>query len=55
MGWSLLALWRMAQRNVRRNWRQSFAAILSIATGFVAIALFEGYLNDLARRTACAT
>ena len=50
MGWSLLALWRMAQRNVRRNWRHSFAAILSIATGFVAIALFEGYLNDLAAR-----
>jgi len=50
MSWSLPALLRMAQRNVRRNWRHSFAAILSIATGFVAIALFEGYLNNLAAR-----
>jgi putative ABC transport system permease protein len=50
MGWSLPALLRMAQRNVRRNWRHSIAAILSIATGFVAIALFEGYLNNLAAR-----
>lgn len=50
MRWSLAALSRMARRNVRRNWRHSTAAILSIATGFVAIALFEGYLDDLAAR-----
>ena len=39
---ALLVSLRMARRNVRRNWRHSLAAVLSIATGFVAIALFEG-------------
>jgi putative ABC transport system permease protein len=38
----------MAVRNVRRHWRHSAGTILSIAVGFLAIGLFEGYLDDLA-------
>ena len=38
---------RMAVRNVRRNWRHSMGTLLSIAVGFVAIGLFEGYLDNL--------
>lgn len=40
-------LLRIAWRNVRRHWRHSLGAILSIVVGFVAIGLFEGYLADL--------
>ena len=32
---------------MRRHWRHSFGSLLSIVVGFVAIALFEGYLSDL--------
>lgn len=38
---------RIAWRNVRKHWRHSLGAILSIVVGFVAIGLFEGYLTDL--------
>jgi putative ABC transport system permease protein len=37
----------MAQRNVAKNWRHSLGSALSIAVGFVAIGLFEGYLTEL--------
>lgn len=37
----------IAWRNVRRHWRHSLGAALSIVVGFVAIGLFEGYLHDL--------
>lgn len=40
-------LFRIAWRNVRKHWRHSLGAILSIVVGFVAIGLFEGYLTDL--------
>ena len=40
-------LLRIAWRNVRKHWRHSLGAILSIVVGFVAIGLFEGYLHDL--------
>lgn len=38
-------LLRIAARNVRRNWRHSVGSLLAIAVGFVAIALFDGYLS----------
>lgn len=38
---------KLASRNVVKNWRHSLAAILSIAAGFVAFALFEGYIDNL--------
>ncbi|MCC7074573.1 MAG: ABC transporter permease [Deltaproteobacteria bacterium] len=50
MSSGLLALARMAARNVRKHWRHSLGSILSIAVGFVAIGLFSGYLDDLAWR-----
>lgn len=50
MSGGLLALMRMATRNVRKHWRHSLGSILSIAVGFVAIGLFSGYLDDLAWR-----
>lgn len=40
-------LFRIAWRNVRKHWRHSLGAILSIVVGFIAIGLFEGYLRDL--------
>ncbi|MBI1949415.1 MAG: hypothetical protein HYS27_27260, partial [Deltaproteobacteria bacterium] len=52
MGTLLPALLRMAARNLRKHWRHSLGSMLSIAVGFVAIALFSGYLDDLARRQA---
>lgn len=44
---TLALLLRIAVRNVRRGWRHSLAAILTMAVGFVAIATFDGYLFDL--------
>lgn len=38
---------RIAWRNVRKHWRHSIGAILSIVVGFIAIGLFHGYLTDL--------
>lgn len=38
---------RIAWRNVRKHWRHSLGALLSIVVGFVSIGLFEGYLADL--------
>ena len=38
---------RIAFRNLRRNWRHSLAALLSLTAGFMAICLFEGYIRDL--------
>ncbi len=37
---------RIAFRNLSRHWRRSLAAILSIASGFMALNLFEGYIAD---------
>lgn len=40
---------RIAWRNVRKHWRHSLGAMLSIVVGFVAIGLFEGYISELDR------
>lgn len=40
-------LLRIAARNARRNLRHSVGSALAIAAGFVAIALFQGYLSYL--------
>ncbi len=39
-------VFQVAWRNVRRNWRHSLAALLTMAVGFVALALFQGYLDE---------
>lgn len=36
----------IAYRNLQRHWRASLAAILSVAAGFIALVLFEGYIED---------
>jgi putative ABC transport system permease protein len=38
---------RIAARSARRNLRHSVGSVLAIAAGFLAIALFEGYLSYL--------
>lgn len=38
---------RLAWRNLHGHWRHSLGSLLSIVVGFVAIALFQGYLDDL--------
>lgn len=40
----------MARRNVLRNWRHSLATILAIASGFLAVSLFDGFLKELQMR-----
>lgn len=40
-------LFTVALRNVRRNWRHSLAALGTMAVGFIALALFQGYLDEL--------
>ena len=42
-------LFLLAYRNVKNHWKQSLAALISITTGFIAFALFDGYLLDLYR------
>jgi putative ABC transport system permease protein len=45
-----LQMSRLAWRNVIRNWRHSLATILAIASGFMAVSLFDGFLTELHER-----
>ena len=45
-----LQMSRLAWRNVVRNWRHSLATILAIASGFMAVSLFDGFLKELHER-----
>lgn len=38
---------KIAIRNLQRHWRQSLAAILSISAGFIALVVFEGYIEQV--------
>ncbi len=38
--------WLVSFRNVKRHWRQSLAAVLTISIGFAAMVLFEGYIQN---------
>ncbi len=38
---------RLAVRNVRRGWRHSLAAVATMVVGFVALATFQSYLEEL--------
>ncbi len=42
-----MILARIAFRNVRKNWRHSLSALLSISAAFVSLVLFDGYISDL--------
>jgi|GEM_PF-436798 len=46
-GGSSRYLFIIAYRNVKAHWRQSLAALLSIAAAFASIVLFEGYVKDI--------
>jgi putative ABC transport system permease protein len=40
-------LFKIALRGIARNWRQSFTALLAIATSFISLTLFQGYMDDV--------
>ncbi len=40
---------KVAYRNLRRHSRQSLAALLSVAVGFISLVMFEGYLEQARR------
>lgn len=44
---TLRLLATIAARNVVRGWRHSLAAVLTMAVGFLALATFQGYLEQL--------
>jgi putative ABC transport system permease protein len=41
---------KLAWRNVVRNWRHSLATTLAIASGFMAVCLFDGFIEELKDR-----
>lgn len=45
----MMRLLKVSARGVRRNWRQSLAALIAIASGFVSLSLFQGYMDDVQR------
>src|SRR4051812_15210000 len=42
-----LVLIKMAIRNLTLNWRHSLAALLSMASAFIALSLFQGYIGEV--------
>lgn len=42
-------LFKIALRNVFLHWRQSLAAIITLAAGLIALVIFEGYMRDVAK------
>lgn len=38
---------KIAFRNVKKNWRHSLSALLSLSASFVSLVLFDGYIADL--------
>ena len=44
-----MIFWIIAYRNVKKNWRHSLSALLSLSASFVSLVLFDGYIDDLKR------
>lgn len=42
-----MIFWTIAFRNVRKNWRHSLSALLSLSASFVSLVLFDGYIDNL--------
>lgn len=42
-----MIFWRIAYRNIKKNWRHSLSALLSLSASFVSLVLFDGYIDDL--------
>lgn len=38
---------KIAFRNVKKNWRHSVSALLSLSASFVSLVLFDGYIDDI--------
>lgn len=45
----MTTLFKIALRNVFLHWRQSLAAIISLAAGLIALVMFQGYMKDVAQ------
>lgn len=45
----MTTLFKIALRNVFLHWRQSLAAIITLAAGLIALVMFEGYMRDVAQ------
>ncbi len=44
-----MVFWKIAVRNVAKNWRHSLSALLSLSASFVSLVLFDGYISELKR------
>ncbi|MEK6627252.1 MAG: FtsX-like permease family protein [Bdellovibrionota bacterium] len=42
-----MVFWKIAYRNVKKNWRHSLSALLSLSASFVSLVLFDGYIDNL--------
>lgn len=42
-----MIFWKIAFRNVKKNWRHSLSALLSLSASFVSLVLFDGYIDNL--------
>lgn len=42
-----MIFWKIAFRNVKKNWRHSLSALLSLSASFISLVLFDGYIADL--------
>lgn len=38
--------WTVSFRNVKRHWKKSLAAVLTVSIGFTAMVLFDGYIQN---------
>jgi len=43
----MITLFKIAFRNVILHWRQSLAAIITLAAGLITLVMFEGYMDDI--------
>ncbi len=43
----MILLLKLAFRNAISHWKQSLSALISVAAGFIAFALFDGYMRDI--------
>jgi len=43
---------KIAYRNTIKNWRHSLSALLSLSASFVALVLFDGYMDDIKKMYA---
>ena len=49
MKWILLST--MAWRNLKRHWRHSLSTLVAIASGFTAMALFDGFMEGVKQQS----